>query len=283
VQPIVDTLRRGGAARATELAGALDALGAGWRHDDPWQHLRHSREALEQERIAYGDTSTHTALRMGNLADQLTEVGEYDEALKLAETALALRRAQAAENPGSIYQPLVTLATVQLRRGDAAAAQTLLDEAIVLRDKGQPKPPLSVAWAIALRGHARYRLGQNDTARADFDRAALGFTAMPAGTWRTASLAIERTVAELPVTSDYECSTIDAAARDVEADLGKAPLLAQFSRAAAAACRVRGGDAGASAALQEATAALKARLPEGDARLLWLAEVGGAGNQKAAK
>ena len=273
VQPIVETLRRGGATRATELAGALDALGAGWRHDDPWQHLRYSREALEQERIAYGDTSTHTALRMGNLADQLTEVGEYAEALQWATKALALRRAQATENPGSIYQPLVTLGTVHLRRGDAAAALPLFDEAVALRDKGQPKPPLSVAWAIALRGHARYRLGQDDAGRADFDRAALGFAAMPSGTWRTASLAIERTVAELPVVTAYDCGAIDAAARDVADDLGTAALLAQFSRAAAAACRARAGDAGATALLRESTDALRARLPADDARLRWLESV----------
>ncbi|HSX62345.1 MAG TPA: serine/threonine-protein kinase [Tahibacter sp.] len=270
VQPIVDTLRRGGAERATELAGALDALGAGWRHDDPWQHLRYSREALEQERVAYGDTSTHTALRMGNLADQLTEVGEYAEALQWADKALALRRAHAAENPGSIYQPLVTLATVHLRRGDAVTALPLLDEAIALRDKGQPKPPLSVAWAIALRGHARYRLNRNDDGRADFDRAALGFEVMPAGTWRTASLAIERTVAELPVTPGYDCAAIAAAARDVEQDLGPKPLLAQFSRAAAAACRLRAGDAAAQAVLLEMQTALRARLPADDARLRWI-------------
>jgi tetratricopeptide (TPR) repeat protein len=272
VQPIVDALRAGGPERATELAGALDALGAGWRHDDPWQHLRYSREALEQERLAYGDASTHTALRMGNLADQLIEVGEYTEALQWGEKALAIRRATAGENPGSVYFALVGVATARLRSGDVALALPLLDEAIALRDKGQPRPPLSVAWAIALRGHVHYRLGHADAGRGDFDRAALGFEAMPAGTWRRATLTLERTVAELPTIPNYDCTAVVKASDDITRDLGSAPLLAQFGRAAASACRLRAGDASAAQALRESEAALRARLPKQDARLRWLAQ-----------
>jgi hypothetical protein len=118
----------------------------------------------------------------------------------------------------------------------------------------------------------RYRLGQTEAGRADFDRAALGFEAMPAGTWRAATLTLERTVAELPAIPGYDCTAVGKAADDIARDLGAAPLLAQFGRAAASACRLRSGDASAAQALRESAAALRARLPAQDARLRWLAQ-----------
>ncbi len=186
--------------------------------------------------------------------------------------ARCIRRATAGENPGSVYFALVGVATARLRSGDVALALPLLDEAIALRDKGQPRPPLSVAWAIALRGHVHYRLGHADAGRGDFDRAALGFEAMPAGTWRRATLTLERTVAELPTIPNYDCTAVAKASDDITRDLGSAPLLAQFGRAAASACRLRAGDASAVQALRDSEAALRARLPKQDARLRWLAQ-----------
>lgn len=68
---------------------------------------------------------------MGNLAASLREDGDLDLALELAEAALALSR-ERDEDPVSLGIHLRTLAGVHETRGQLAAADTRLQEAIAL-------------------------------------------------------------------------------------------------------------------------------------------------------
>jgi serine/threonine-protein kinase len=271
LEPIVAAMRVADPAQPNTLAFALDALAVAWQHDDPARTLQYGREALEQERIAYGDDSTHTAQRMLNLANYLVEVGEYVEAQQLADNALAMMRAHAAENPGIVFPALKMAAAVHLLRDDPIRAEPLLNEAIALRDSADAKPAISVAWVLLLRARMLAMLDRHAESQADYNRAELAIAELPANSWRKAFAVIERAATELEhAVPDHDCSKLDAAAATVQQQLGDAALLAQWSEALTGACASTHGDVGGRERMQRAQALLQNRLPAEDARLRWL-------------
>jgi tetratricopeptide (TPR) repeat protein len=226
---------------------------------------------VAQETIAYGVDSTHTALRMGNLANYLIEVGAYAEAQQYADQALAIMRAQSVENPGNAFATMHSAATVRLRHDDAAGAESLFSEAIALRDNAAAKPSMSVAWALLQRGHARVLQGRVAEALADFARAHPVLAEMPADSWRQAYIEAERAAialgqADLP----YDCAMIENAAATAKRQLGATPLIVLWSDALAGACAWRQREGAGLARMQHAREAMQTRLPANDARLRWL-------------
>ncbi len=271
LEPIVAAMRVADPAQPNSLAFALDALAATWQHEDPARTVQYGREALEQERIAYGDDSTHTAQRMVNLSKYLVEVGEYAQAQQLADRALAMMRTHAAANPGIQFPALKMAAAVYLLRDDPVSAEPLLNEAIALRDSADAKPAISVAWILLLRARAQAMLGRRTDSLADYARADLAFAELPADSWRQAFTVIDRAETELEQPApDYDCTRLEAVAATVQQQLGSAPLIAQWSEAVAGACHWASGDASGRERMQRAQTLLRSRLPAEDARLRWL-------------
>ena len=271
LEPVAAALRVAKPPDPHRLAYVLDAIAGTWFHEDPARRVEVEREALAQERLAYGDDSTHTAQRMSNLAKFLTDVGAYTEAQQFADQALAIYREQSAENPGITFPTLLVAGVLRLRNGDAAGADALFTEAIALRDDPSARPILSVAAALLQRGHARALLGQREAAHADFARAKQAFADLPKDSWRTADIVVDRTQAELEMDPpNYDCTGIESAAATIRQQLGSEPLLSQWSEALAGACAwAQGNDSGRVRMLQ-AQSMLSARLPANDARLRWL-------------
>src|SRR4029450_4496561 len=78
----------------------------------------------------FGTTVILSALSGAYLADVLSDLGRFDEAIGHAEAAL--RTAEAADHPWTLYRGLFDLGLVHLRRGDLPRATRILERGLDL-------------------------------------------------------------------------------------------------------------------------------------------------------
>ncbi len=105
---------------------------------------------------------------MGRVYDNL---GLYDEALRLQESALATRRKLRGENHVDVAESLTALGNVRWHRGEYDAARPLLEEGLRLREGLLgPGDPL-VGDSLHNLGNLLYSRGQYDEARRLLTRA----------------------------------------------------------------------------------------------------------------
>src|SRR4030095_13958421 len=104
----------------------------------------------------FGTTVILSAVSGGYLADVLSDPGRFDEAIGHAEPAL--RTAEAADHPWTLYRGLFDLGLVHLRRGDLPRATRVLERGLDLCRTwqivaGTPllAAPLGAACALAGR------------------------------------------------------------------------------------------------------------------------------------
>jgi DNA-binding CsgD family transcriptional regulator len=124
-----------------------------------------------------------TRCMRGDRADELLLRGRWDEAADLSEEVLAIP----GVSPWNCIYPKRILGTIRGRRGAAAGARELLDEALALAEGiGEPN---WVAQARAVRAELLWLSGRDDLAveeaRAAYDQAAGQVDA-----WKAGSLAI---------------------------------------------------------------------------------------------
>ena len=116
------------------------------------------RTATERDRDLY------ESYRLGSEAARLTEVGKLDDAVQVAERALALRETVA--EPGDVYRGylLYRVATLKRIKGDYPAAEQLYRRAIAAREEalGREDPQT----AVAMRGLGQLYMSMGDYVRA---------------------------------------------------------------------------------------------------------------------
>ena len=108
---------------------------------------------LRDER--FGTPVIHSALSMANLADALSQLGRFDEAIRHAEAAV--RIGEEADQPLTLYWGLFDLGVVNLRRGDLPRATRVLERCIDLCRTwqlvvGMPAAAATLGAAQALAG-----------------------------------------------------------------------------------------------------------------------------------
>jgi tetratricopeptide (TPR) repeat protein len=121
------------------------------------------RGAAKIERDLSGEPLVQARLMhtMGRVYDQL---GLYDQALPLAESSLATRRARLGEEQLETAESLTALGTVKWHRGEYAAARSLHERALAIRMRLQPEGPL-VADSLHNLGTLLYTRGEYDASR----------------------------------------------------------------------------------------------------------------------
>ena len=156
--------------KARELSDFLtDLFGADPYADDPG--LRDSTtlgEFLERSeasvRLELGGRPELEAALLARLARLHGNLGRLDRARKLAEEALAARRALPGERRADIAESANTLATVLQEQGELAAAEALFREALALREELYRPPHADIAES--LNNLAIVLVERNDPAQA---------------------------------------------------------------------------------------------------------------------
>jgi tetratricopeptide (TPR) repeat protein len=78
----------------------------------------------------FGSAFVHSAFSHGNLADVLSQVGRFDEAIEHGEAAM--RIAEAADHPLTLFNGSFSLGLTHLRRGDLLRATPVLERCLHL-------------------------------------------------------------------------------------------------------------------------------------------------------
>jgi tetratricopeptide (TPR) repeat protein len=131
-------------------------------------------EDLRFER--FGAPAVQSALARGYLADALSQLGEFDEAIGLAEAALEI--AEAADHPFTLYNALLDLGRAHLRRGNLGPATRALARCLdVCRTwqlvAGTPPGAAALGAAYVLAGRLVEALALVDEALEEFRARAL--------------------------------------------------------------------------------------------------------------
>jgi tetratricopeptide (TPR) repeat protein len=105
----------------------------------------------------FGTPVIESAASSAYLADVLSQLGRFDEAIGHAEAAVQI--AEAADHPWTLYRGLVALGLVHLRRGDLPAATRVLERYLDLCRTwqifvGTPLVAAALGAAYALAGRA---------------------------------------------------------------------------------------------------------------------------------
>lgn len=140
--------------KARELSDFLtDLFGADPYADDPGlrdsttlgEFLERSEASVRRE---LGGRPELEAALLARLARLHGNLGRLDRARKLAEEALAARRALPGERRADIAESANTLATVLQEQGDLAAAEALFREALALREALYEPPHADIAESL---------------------------------------------------------------------------------------------------------------------------------------
>ena len=131
------------------------------------------RESLDLHRNLGLEQCSESAWVMTGLAASLTHLGEYEEALRLHEGALEIKRKTLGPTNESVANSLHYLAETHYAQGHLDAAQAVCDQALALRKNervlsaGHP----SIADSLGLRGKILLAQQEPEEARAAFDEA----------------------------------------------------------------------------------------------------------------
>lgn len=208
------------------------------------------REALETHREIFGDEHVEVATDLSNLASLLEEEGRLDESLALYREALEIRSSVLGMQSAAVAHNLSSIGHLELRSGDAAAAErtlmlasTTYDAARLRGGEGMSRatmalrlrPPL-VALAVS-----RLELGKVDEA------------------WPAAERSLARALADLLMTAEDRVLTPGESARE---ETLKATLAGLEGELATYLDAARAGDTGEAATLVEET---RRRLLEAEA------------------
>ena len=111
----------------------------------------------------FGSAFVQSALSEGSLAEVLSQLGQFDEAIEHAEAAV--RIAEAADHPLTLFPALFSLGLAYLRRGDLPRATPVLERCLDLSRTSQfvNRIPLvaaavGAAYALADRAEEALRL-----------------------------------------------------------------------------------------------------------------------------
>jgi tetratricopeptide (TPR) repeat protein len=121
----------------------------------------------------FGAPSIQSALSAANLADALSELGRFDEAIGHAEAAVQI--AEAADHPYTLFFGLSSLGRLHLRRGDLPRAIRVLERGLNLCRTWQivfgiPLVAATLGATYALAGRADEALPLVAGAVEEFDR-----------------------------------------------------------------------------------------------------------------
>ena len=126
------------------------------RYEIQWVEVRN---ATEKDRLL------HEARRLLAESTRMSDAGKYTEALTPAEKALELRERVWGAEHRDLYQPLLSLAVINFRRGDYAKGETLCQRALVITENALgPEHPLV---ARLLYNLAVFYSARGDDARAE--------------------------------------------------------------------------------------------------------------------
>lgn len=160
--------------------GALAALNARANiallsgHAD--QAIADFRRVRELTGALYGDTPK-LATAMNNLGIALLRSGKVDEAAPVFEAALAVARGSDGERGRLSVALRAATAEAWAMTGRAAAAETLVEDALVIALDAFAADPLLIGTAYRVRARVRLELRRGAEARSDLDRAAEHFGA----------------------------------------------------------------------------------------------------------
>ncbi|HEV7229331.1 tetratricopeptide repeat protein [Brevundimonas sp.] len=182
------TLRRAAAVRDVALGPdhaltaqtrvlLAEALARNGRLDAAWEMQGQAIAALERA----GD-ATDLAAALSAHADLALTLGRPDEALVVAERALALRKAALPPDHPDVAGSLTVLADVHLAAGRPDRALPLLEEALALTRRALGPDHVNALRILSLLGLTQGELGRGDRALAHLaDAAALADRTLPPG------------------------------------------------------------------------------------------------------
>lgn len=221
------------------------------------------RRRYELHRTLPPGTHTDVAAAANDLAAVLRNLGQLEEARRLHEEALELRRAAAPGSP-AVAESLNNLAGVFLARGEPARAVELLEEAVEIRRAVLGEGHELTNQSLANLATAGYRAGERERVRGWLEQAEEGFRAL-GGVGADGLARVLSSLAAL----DLAGGDVDAAAARLEEALeiqrGRLPerhpaLVSLLERRADLLAR-QGDLEGAAAAWSEVLAARRADLP----------------------
>jgi DNA-binding CsgD family transcriptional regulator len=136
-----------------------------------------ARDLIERGLIylrAAGDT-VGVAVALGNLANVLTDLSDYDGARGTFREAIAIQRELG--DPKRLIIPLINLCTVDITTGDMASAQAAIDDAdAVVRRVGNDR---DVAYVLFFRGMIAVQNGDAAAAEVQLTEALAKFRELP--------------------------------------------------------------------------------------------------------
>jgi serine/threonine protein kinase/Tfp pilus assembly protein PilF len=122
------------------------------------------RQALALSRQRLGEKHPDVASTLNKLSTALRQQGKYDEAASASREALQIAAPALGNDHPDVAIYKVNLARVHLARKQAAAAESLLREALAIRQRAYPAGNWRIGEAEGLLGETLSALGQYDEA-----------------------------------------------------------------------------------------------------------------------